>query len=221
MKKILYILVTAVVALAACTVEPSNKGENLEGDTNPFRQLARFDNETVLYVSGYTLTSGVLWYHLSFQGYIGQDYRNWYKEMEELDTYMYDQAKELGVDKRLESIFYGTLSNISVTANKEVYGRKSGEELADLFEIVCLPYRFTFPEGELITLNEDGEGKLMNVEEWLKLGFMSEKRLELQLKQGLDYQELLNNVDITIKATMNGITVSDVVTTEDIHRYGL
>lgn len=61
----------------------------------------------------------------------------------------------------------------------------------------------------------------MNVEEWLKLGFMSEIRLELQLKQGLDRQEILNNADITIKATMNDITVSDVVAAEDIHRYGL
>jgi hypothetical protein len=102
-----------------------------------------------------------------------------------------------------------------------VFGRKSGEELVDLFEIVCLPYRFTFPEGELIALNEEGKGKLMNVEEWLKLGFMSEIRLELQLKQGLDRQEILNNADITIKATMNDITVSDVVAAADIHRYGL
>ena len=221
MKKFLFIIMASAVALAACTSEPSNNDELLEGETAPFRELRRFNNETILYANGYTQTSGHLWYHLSFQGHIGEEYRQWYKGMKELDTYMYEQAKEMGVDKNLQGIFYGTLSNISVTANKEVYGRKSGEELVDLFEIVCLPYRFTFPEGELIALNEEGKGKLMNVEEWLKLGFMSEIRLELQLKQGLDRQEILNNADITIKATMNDITVSDVVAAEDIHRYGL
>lgn len=221
MKKILYILMAAAVVFVACNLEPSNNDEFLEDATQPFRALIRFDNETILYANGYTQTSGHLWYCLSFQGHIGEEDRQWYKGMRELDTYMYEQAKEMGVDQRLVDIFYGTLSNISVTANKEVYGRESGEELIDLFEIGCLPYRFTFPEGELITLNEEGKGKLMNVEEWLKLGFMSERRLVLQLKQGLDYQELLNNVGITIKATMNDITVSDVVTTEDIHRYGL
>jgi hypothetical protein len=221
MKKFLFIIMASAVALVACTSEPSNNDELLEGETAPFRELVKFNNETILYAKGYTQTSGHLWYHLSFQGHSGEEYRQWYKGMKELDRYMYEQAKEMGVDKNLQGIFYGTLSNISVTANKEVFGRKSGEELVDLFEIVCLPYRFTFPEGELIALNEEGKGKLMNVEEWLKLGFMSEIRLELQLKQGLDRQEILNNADITIKATMNDITVSAVVAAEDIHRYEL
>jgi hypothetical protein len=221
MKKFLFIIMASAVALVACTSEPSNNDELLEYATAPFRELRRFNNKTILYAKGYTQTSGHLWYHLSFQGHFGQVHRQWYKGMKELDRYMYEQAKEMGVDEKLRGIFYGTLSNISVTANKEVFGRKSGEELVDLFEIVCLPYRFTFPEGELIALNEEGKGKLMNVEEWLKLGFMSEIRLVLQLKQGLDRQEILNNVDITIKATMNDITVSAVVAAEDIHRYEL
>jgi hypothetical protein len=88
MKKFLFIIMASAVALAACTSEPSNNDELLEGETAPFRELRKFNNETILYANGYTQTSGHLWYHLSFQGHSGEEYRQWYKGMKELDRYM-------------------------------------------------------------------------------------------------------------------------------------
>ncbi|MBO5805839.1 MAG: hypothetical protein J6R10_03165 [Tidjanibacter sp.] len=66
---------------------------------------------------------------------------------------------------------FSQFSNLSIIANRTLWGRPAGEELADMFLIKNWPPYFSFPEGDL--LPEEGLGQWMSMEQWASQGCVS------------------------------------------------
>ncbi|MBO5805339.1 MAG: hypothetical protein J6R10_00575 [Tidjanibacter sp.] len=132
--------------------------------------------------------------------------KQWLAEKEELRLKVREQCANAGADgvkKGVANLVFAPLVDLSVTADRFVCGRGSGEELIDLFYISLIehPHQFTYPEGDLIDPNYTDLYKLFEAEDWIGKNYMCPWRFDLILKSQNDSKEF-SGATITIKVTL-------------------
>ena len=98
----------------------------------------------------------------------------WADENNQLLEYM-DRQFPLTYDDELlyPTYVFTTISDISITANQELWGRQAGTELKDLFWI-DQEYNYLYPSADMFH-----ESTSLSVVEWLSKGYMAPRDIKL------------------------------------------
>lgn len=228
MKRIYYLLVAAFFAatLVGCgeNTNPENENE-LEVGNNPNKglvELAMLDRGLLkLSVSGQSqmeikvdLSTGV--------NYIDQDFWNRYNaEVRPIQDRMNEQmTNQLGEDweqKGLEKDFWTgyyynvgcwnvAIEDITLVADKSLFGEEPGVNIADRFNIAVWEYVFD-TEGNLVAYSEEPQKSLYYpLGEWIKGGYFCHQVFRLVLPEGEKVSLGGEDVTISLSITMsNGL----------------
>lgn len=212
MKKILYLLMSLGL-IAACTTNQPTDENNKENS----------DGAAIFY--GYCMTSpdriyvdplcvfkedeSVLCPHiiLDFVGCRNEDNMSFYTDESTLALIkkmneQYVAASGQPLYDFGNEVIYASLTEFSITADTELWGVPSGEELSSCFDFNVYPaYHNIFPGGDL---DESTIGvEEFDIAEYISLGYMCNSSIILKAKSHLDNSELKEGIVFTIKATFN------------------
>lgn len=150
---------------------------------------------------------------LSLEGYRGPENMSFYtdKTIQTLKKNMEEQyvaASGQPLNDFTNGVIYASLTEFSITANTELWGLPSGEELSSCFNFcIHTSYHNKFPSGDLdeSTIGVDK----FNIEEYINHGYMCNKYIDLVANPNLDNSELKEGMEFTIKVTFcNGNSFS-------------
>lgn len=91
---------------------------------------------------------------------------------------------------------YGALEDLSITADRSIYGRAAGEELRDLYHIHSYAPIFSYPNGDWVDV---GDAQYYDIDEWISGNYMlSSGKLTLTLKDQTSSAGITGPVEFTI-----------------------
>ena len=135
-----------------------------------------------------------------------------------LQDFMIKQVKEaMGPDLwrcYRNHYMYTSIKEVSITADKSIFGEKPGEELSDKFDILVLQFVFDM-EGNLIQHSAPTGFVRFSVEEWVAGNYMCPYGFNLIPKAGVqlaDYQQFVTYTATVVLA--NGLERSCTFTVE-------
>jgi hypothetical protein len=208
MKKLIILL--AMGALMACSsdeIETENgKGPEINEDFFPDKCCSLTYTEEGLYLYVRAVKTGgdlAAHYYLDFSGTYDFGTQKWYDNIEPLRKKLDEQIEETGVILREVGgipMLYDEVVGLSITSPTEVAGRQKGEELVDLFDVVRQPYSFSHPEGVLV--EDSGEYKRIDLQEWMTCGYMCPSSLHLYPKEKISSEHFGGYVELIITVTL-------------------
>lgn len=211
MKKIIYLLMCVGLLAACSTNQPANENEKeTPGGANFYGYCMvspdRIDVSPRCEFDGMGNTPHPFIY-LDLIGYRGPENMDFYTgetTMALIDK-MNEQYKAASGKPLYDfgkEVIYASLTEFSITADTELWGVKSGEELSSYFDfIISSAYHNKFPSGDL---DESTIGVVIfDIAEYISLGYMCESSMNLVAKSHLDSSELKEGIEFTIKVSFN------------------